>query len=1620
MLIAAHNLTAMNAGRQYGVVTKNRAKTAEKLSSGYDINRAADNAAGLAISEKMRRLIRGLDQGTRNAEDGVSWTQIGDGALNEAHDILHRMTELSIQSLNETNSEKDRSYLQSEFEHLQTELDRISKTTKFNELNIFEEHKPTYYQCEGDVKWNPEQLHEVKDGRNDLIVKYRKDDKAPQEKVTIKVPAGNYTTQELADAIDSALENEGALADGIMFEMNGDGYCNVNFEGGEVIDTVAGSLSYLLYDMYEGGEFGALIGTTSFVEGMPLEITSENNTLTFTIQDFNGNETQKTVQIPVGWYTKQNIIDILNDELKDTTVKATEHGSGIKLGSEDSIVTKFKGNMFKIDAGYQSNSSVFYDNVSYGQITLDPASFKGGYVLNSNIKDEEYNVFRINSSNNQLTIQTNGMDAPVTLTIPDGEYKIDGMRDTLNNLFVDNSLKLVATYGTQVSDGQTFYGITITSQTEGLDSKIDIDSSSSAYNTLFVDRKYTYYYGGSGYQAEVTHENSTNEIASFTGSKELNDLSVTPLNVTAGTNDKFMINIDGTSYDITMSPGQYNSVTSLVDEINLQLNNGKAANPTLGNIEAVVSDSGLSVALKMKPGGNIINLTASAYTAGGVTNGGYDEIFQGYNVSYTTHNVTGTGSIILDKPYDGTVEPSDNPLKITVNNTEYTVNLREGNNVSKDEIIEAINNTIPGHTDVRPNSFNTVNGYGNTDVKTVTGTGSGNTSFVSWNDSNVGETGKLEGTTGAAVNKAATISTKNKLPDVINITDSTNNIKLTINNVTKDITLASKSYTPEQFKTALQQAINTEFGTGYGGATVDLVDGKIVLTARMDENHPGITTSMAWKTDNSSLLKEISTTRTTAKMETSMPLSDNIQIEAGVTDTFKFTLRENGTTSNVTLTLAEGNYSRSSLATELNKQLSLQNINVTASVNRDGDLVLETKAVGNGNSITYNSSTGGTSSKVIFGNLVTLKKADKLIPINTLDTIVLDDTTNNNFSITVNNQDYTVMLDKGTYDRDTLVTELNDKLNSIGIEAYKSGSKIGFRSLVGGSQQTFSINYDENSALKAIYGETVTKYPGVTASFENDNLKLTSDPGVKLSLSSDTGGGFITSQKNVETLKNTIVKGYTSTKHGTIDGYNISQPIEIDEYNNNLSFTYEDNGVSRDISIEIDEYKKYTYDELQQKLTELLDAAAGPGELTVSVNANGVVIKTVGVGPDNRLSNPKGDFYEKIMCYSREMDYNQSNAIVDKDGKQKVTGAYTIGRQDVVSGTTKIRAGVSDELKLDFTVNNTLYTLEMKLDPGEYTGSQLQQHIQEKLNEQLVDQGFSSGFIEVGLGDILTNVVGANDDKALNFRVADDIPAKEEGDYIIDGVGGNAAFAVFYSTDGELIPAYVEGSKDVTNGVRLKNNEHDLSFTVDGVTYDIELGASYYPADSLVETMNKKLEDAGAPLVATVEDGKVKISHTSLGRHSIEISGSARDEIFFREHGAQEKDKGVRIQLSSEVEDFLDIPRSEYSTTLLGINTICISKVDNASKALDRVSKAVDIVSQLRSKFGSTQNRLEHAIASNENKSENTQASESRIRDADMSERMMELAKYNILQQAGEAMMAQSNKSNQGILSLLQ
>ncbi|MCI9386411.1 MAG: flagellar hook protein [Lachnospiraceae bacterium] len=135
-MVVQHNLQAMNSNRMLGITTKTVAGSTEKLSSGYKINRAADNAAGLAISEKMRKQMRGLTQASANAEDGISSVQTAEGALAEVQDMLQRMNELAVQAANGTNSVTDRGYIQDELDQLVTEIDRVAETTKFNELYL--------------------------------------------------------------------------------------------------------------------------------------------------------------------------------------------------------------------------------------------------------------------------------------------------------------------------------------------------------------------------------------------------------------------------------------------------------------------------------------------------------------------------------------------------------------------------------------------------------------------------------------------------------------------------------------------------------------------------------------------------------------------------------------------------------------------------------------------------------------------------------------------------------------------------------------------------------------------------------------------------------------------------------------------------------------------------------------------------------------------------------------------------------------------------------------------------------------------------------------------------------------------------------------------------------------------------------------------------------------------------------------------------------------------------------------------------------------------------------------------------------------------------------------------
>ena len=153
-MVIKHNVTAMNADRNLNVTTKKQQKATEKLSSGYKINRAADDAAGLAISEKMRRQIRGLTQASLNAQDGISYVQTAEGALNEVHDILQRANELSVKAATGTLTQDDRDYIFAEVQQLNTEIDRIARDTSLNEIQIFDSSNATLASSQAAVDFS--------------------------------------------------------------------------------------------------------------------------------------------------------------------------------------------------------------------------------------------------------------------------------------------------------------------------------------------------------------------------------------------------------------------------------------------------------------------------------------------------------------------------------------------------------------------------------------------------------------------------------------------------------------------------------------------------------------------------------------------------------------------------------------------------------------------------------------------------------------------------------------------------------------------------------------------------------------------------------------------------------------------------------------------------------------------------------------------------------------------------------------------------------------------------------------------------------------------------------------------------------------------------------------------------------------------------------------------------------------------------------------------------------------------------------------------------------------------------------------------------------------------------
>ena len=253
-MVVQHNMQAMNANRMLNTTTTAQAKSTEKLSSGYKINRAADDAAGLSISEKMRKQIKGLDQASTNAQDGISAVQTAEGALTEVHSMLQRMNELAVQAANGTNSESDRQSIQDEIDQLTTEIDRVAETTKFNET----------YLLKGNGK-STTLIVNAKDagiegkllGTGTGVTTFTMDALKTGESITIgsKGYTIGSTTGEVKAAVSSA-------AIGSSVTINGTEYTIVN-TAAEESDTTNSYTKATLDKMYSDGD-KVIVGTQTF------------------------------------------------------------------------------------------------------------------------------------------------------------------------------------------------------------------------------------------------------------------------------------------------------------------------------------------------------------------------------------------------------------------------------------------------------------------------------------------------------------------------------------------------------------------------------------------------------------------------------------------------------------------------------------------------------------------------------------------------------------------------------------------------------------------------------------------------------------------------------------------------------------------------------------------------------------------------------------------------------------------------------------------------------------------------------------------------------------------------------------------------------------------------------------------------------------------------------------------------------------------------------------------------------------------------------------------------------------------------------------------------------------
>lgn len=789
-IIIQHDIASMIGAKNLGINSDSRAKASERLNSGLRINRAADDAASLTISEKMRSQIRGLRQASDNALDGISFIGTAEGAMNEMSAIIQRMRELAVRASNDTFNDEDKKVMEMEFEHLQSELDRMTEVTEFNTMDVFEQHEPTYYSVKGNRTWSHSQLHEVAPGGTDLIVTVPNKTDGAVVTYEVNVPPGIYTTQELVDEIDTAIAETIGEDAGLVLEFTKDGVCNMNYEGGTEVKTVGGSLSYLIYDSYSrSSSYGSLIGTTSFIGDNALRVTKYNNELEFYLESIDGTYSDNVkITIPPGSYTRTQMIEYLNGRLAGKGVEAKEYGEHYIEISGDYLVTGLKGNMFEIDT--MKYSSVFYDNAMYGSVAHTTGYLKGSARFTTNPDDTEHNHISIDDTNHILKIKANAKDTDpyIEIELEKKNYTVMEMAGFLNQKFKDSGIDATVHVGTTGS----FQYLEIKSNVSGDGSKIDADKTCSAYKTLFCDTTYFQKYSVSP------------TVGVYTSSEPyvLGGGTLSFPIMLDSTNKELKLDVkDGkvtTSYTLSLAEKNYADMNEVVAEVNNQIQ----------------SKAGIKDKIVAKNNGGKLLITTAGMDNGvsGIkasTGGAYHPLLEGEEKRMNAINVSDRGdassppAITMPKPLPVppdkvTIDGNNNTIKLNYNGTLHTVTIPNGDYTSN-ELADKLTEALKPTETTRVNNID-VSGKGTEDL--------------------------IEGTTLPKDQSPAKVVLPNNLASSIKVDSTCDTFSFNLNGSMVSVKIPEGEYTPAEFYKELNQLFQAK---GLG-VTASLSGNKLQLT----------------------------------------------------------------------------------------------------------------------------------------------------------------------------------------------------------------------------------------------------------------------------------------------------------------------------------------------------------------------------------------------------------------------------------------------------------------------------------------------------------------------------------------------------------------------------------------------------------------------------------------------------------------------------------------------------------------------------------------------------------------------------------------------------------------------